>query len=78
MSELLNENTVVSYLTARGVISGPAEVEILTGGVSNVVLAIKTNNKDLVCDMLNQTWLLYDIPSNGFYTKANKIGRAHV
>ena len=45
MSELLNENTVVSYLTARGVISGPAEVEILTGGVSNVVLAIKTNNK---------------------------------
>jgi 5-methylthioribose kinase len=46
--ELLNENTVVAYLTNRGVISGPAEVEELTGGVSNVVLAVKAGNKDLV------------------------------
>ena len=46
--ELLNENTVVAYLTNRGIISGPAEVEELTGGVSNVVLAVKAGNKDLV------------------------------
>jgi 5-methylthioribose kinase len=46
--ELLDENTVVAYLTNRGIISGPAEVEELTGGVSNVVLAVKAGNKDLV------------------------------
>jgi 5-methylthioribose kinase len=63
MSELLNENTVVPYLTARGVISGPAQVEILTGGVSNVVLAIKTESKDLVLKQalpqlkVKQEWL---------------------
>jgi len=63
MSELLNENTVVPYLTARGVISGPAQVEILTGGVSNVVLAIKSETKDLVLKQalpqlkVKQEWL---------------------
>ena len=46
--ELLNENTVVAYLTNRGIISGSAEVEELSGGVSNVVLAVKAGNKDLV------------------------------
>ena len=46
--DLLNENTVVAYLTNRGIISGSAEVEELTGGVSNVVLAVKAGNKDLV------------------------------
>jgi 5-methylthioribose kinase len=46
--ELLDENTVVDYLTNRGIISGPAEVEELTGGVSNVVLAVRSGSKDLV------------------------------
>ena len=46
--ELLDETTVVAYLTNRGIISGPAEVEELTGGVSNVVLAVKAGAKDLV------------------------------
>ena len=46
--ELLDESTVVAYLTNRGIISGPAEVEELTGGVSNVVLAVKSEGKDLV------------------------------
>ena len=46
--ELLNETTVVAYLTNRGIISGPAEVEELTGGVSNVVLAVKAGTIDLV------------------------------
>ena len=46
--ELLNESTVVAYLTKRGIISGSAEVEELTGGVSNVVLGIKSGDKDLV------------------------------
>jgi 5-methylthioribose kinase len=46
--ELLDETTVVAYLTNRGIISGPAEVEELTGGVSNVVLAVKSGDKDLV------------------------------
>jgi 5-methylthioribose kinase len=48
--ELLTEDTVVAYLQSRGVISASekATVEILTGGVSNVVLAIQTQSKDLV------------------------------
>ena len=46
--DLLDETTVVAYLTNRGIISGPAEVEELTGGVSNVVLAVKSGAKDLV------------------------------
>jgi 5-methylthioribose kinase len=46
--ELLNERTVVKYLSDRGIISGPAQVEELTGGVSNVVLAVKSADKDLV------------------------------
>ena len=46
--ELLNESTVVASLTKRGIISGAAQVEELTGGVSNVVLGIKSGDKDLV------------------------------
>ena len=46
--ELLDKTTVVAYLTKRAIISGPAEVEELTGGVSNVVLAVKSGTKDLV------------------------------
>jgi 5-methylthioribose kinase len=48
--ELLTEETVVGYLQSRGVISASekATVEILTGGVSNVVLAVQTQSKDLV------------------------------
>lgn len=48
--ELLTEDTVVAYLQARGVISATEKttVEILTGGVSNVVLAVQTPSKDLV------------------------------
>ena len=46
--ELLDETTVVAYLANRGIINGPAEVEELTGGVSNVVLAVKSGDKDLV------------------------------
>ena len=46
--ELLNKSTVVAYLVKRGIISGSAEVEELTGGVSNVVLGIKSGDKDLV------------------------------
>ncbi len=49
-TELLTEETVVAYLIDKGVITKdePAEVEILTGGVSNVVLAITTAEKKLV------------------------------
>ena len=46
--ELLDETTVVAYLTNRRIINGPAVVEELTGGVSNVVLAVKSDSKDLV------------------------------
>ena len=46
--DLLDETTVVAYLTNRGIISGPAEVEELTGGVSNVVLGVKAGESDLV------------------------------
>ncbi len=49
-TELLTEETVVAYLIDKGVITKDeqAEVEILTGGVSNVVLAITTAEKKLV------------------------------
>ena len=48
--ELLNKDTVVQYLTDKNVISATdkAEVEVLTGGVSNVVLAITTADQKLV------------------------------
>ena len=46
--ELLDENTVVNYLTNRGLIKGRAEVEVLTGGVSCVVLAVNTSERNLV------------------------------
>jgi 5-methylthioribose kinase len=48
MSELLNEVTVIPYLKERGIVSGEVSVEELTGGVSNVVLGIKSSDKDLV------------------------------
>jgi len=40
--ELLNQESVVAYLIDKKVISGGdnPQVEVLTGGVSNVVLAI--------------------------------------
>ncbi len=49
-TELLTEETVVTYLIDKGVIAKgeQAEVEVLTGGVSNVVLAITTTDKKLV------------------------------
>ena len=48
--ELLTEDSVVSYLVEKGIIAATdiAEVEVLTGGVSNVVLAITTPSKKLV------------------------------
>jgi len=49
-TELLTEDTVVAYLINKGIISATdkTEVEVLTGGVSNIVLAITTSNKKLV------------------------------
>ena len=32
-----------------------------------------TNNKTLVWDMLNQSWTLYDLPSNGFYVRNQSL-----
>jgi 5-methylthioribose kinase len=49
-TELLTEDTVLSYLIEKEIISSTdeAEVEVLTGGVSNVVLAITTKDKKMV------------------------------
>ena len=48
--ELLNQESVVAYLIDKKVISSGdnPQVEVLTGGVSNVVLAITTSNQKLV------------------------------
>jgi 5-methylthioribose kinase len=48
--ELLTEETVVPYLIEKGLFAHDEEikVEVLTGGVSNTVLAISTQSKDLV------------------------------
>ena len=45
---MLDESSVVPYLTERGLITGDATVEVLTGGVSCVVLAVATAEDDLV------------------------------
>ena len=45
---MLDESSVVSYLTKRGLITGDATVEVLTGGVSCVVLAVASEKADLV------------------------------
>lgn len=49
-AQLLDETTVVAYLKERKIFSPQSSpsVEILTGGVSNVVLAISGGGKDLV------------------------------
>jgi 5-methylthioribose kinase len=49
-TELLTADTVLNYLIEKKIISASdqAEVEILTGGVSNVVLAITTKNQKMV------------------------------
>jgi 5-methylthioribose kinase len=49
-TELLNQDSVIAYLIDKGIVasSDNPEVEILTGGVSNVVLAISTDSKKLV------------------------------
>ena len=49
-TELLTEDTVLTYLIEKEIISSTdeAEVEVLTGGVSNVVLAITTKDKKMV------------------------------
>jgi 5-methylthioribose kinase len=48
--ELLTADTVLAYLIEKKIISASdqAEVEVLTGGVSNVVLAITTKNQKIV------------------------------
>ena len=48
--ELLNKDTVVEYLISKNVIKNEdsPQVEVLTGGVSNVVLAITTATQKLV------------------------------
>ena len=49
-TELLTSDTVLAYLIEKKIISAndQAEVEVLTGGVSNVVLAITTKNQKMV------------------------------
>jgi 5-methylthioribose kinase len=45
---VLDEASVVSYLTERGLLTGDATVETLTGGVSCIVLAVSNSQVDLV------------------------------
>ena len=49
-TELLTEETVIPYLIDKKIVNRDEnpEVEVLTGGVSNVVLAITTDSKKLV------------------------------
>jgi len=45
---VLDESSVVSYLTERKLLSGNATVEVLTGGVSCVVLAVASDAREIV------------------------------
>lgn len=49
-TELITPDTVLAYLIDKQIISAneAAEVEVLTGGVSNIVLAINTKDKKMV------------------------------
>jgi len=49
-ADLLTLDTVHAYLVSKKIISPdePVEVEVLTGGVSNIVLAISTTHKKMV------------------------------
>ena len=63
--ELLNEVTVLDYLIIKGVIDKDerCEIDVLTGGVSNVVLGISSESKKLVLKQalaelkVSQLWL---------------------
>ncbi len=48
--ELLNEVSVLPYLVEHGVVTAGDKViiEILTGGVSNTVLAVTTKDRNMV------------------------------
>ena len=45
---MLDESSVIPYLTERSLLTGNATVEVLTGGVSCVVLAVSNSEIDLV------------------------------
>jgi 5-methylthioribose kinase len=45
---VLDESSVLSYLSQRGLLTGDATVETLTGGVSCIVLAVSNADVDLV------------------------------
>jgi 5-methylthioribose kinase len=45
---VLDEGSVISYLNERKLLSGNATVEVLTGGVSCVVLAVASNEREIV------------------------------
>jgi 5-methylthioribose kinase len=45
---VLDESSVIPYLTKRGLLSGNATVEVLTGGVSCVVLAVASDEREIV------------------------------
>ena len=45
---MLDESSVLSYLSQRGLLTGDATVETLTGGVSCIVLAVSNADVDLV------------------------------
>ena len=48
--ELLTEQTVLTYLIGQGIVgeNEPATVEILTGGVSNTVIAVSIPGQNIV------------------------------
>jgi 5-methylthioribose kinase len=45
---VLDESSVIPYLTERKLLTGDATVEVLTGGVSCVVLAVTSDERDVV------------------------------
>jgi len=45
---VLDESSVISYLTERKLLTGDATVEVLTGGVSCVVLAVASDAREIV------------------------------
>ena len=45
---MLDEGSVLPYLRKRGLLTGDATVEVLTGGVSCIVLAVESADKSIV------------------------------
>lgn len=69
---MLDESSVIPYLTERKLLTGDATVEVLTGGVSCVVLAVVSDARS---GETEDSWLA-DL-ATGWRAEQIKVGSTH-